>query len=304
MSLDRGNREFYRYFPASARDRKWGWHATTLGETRIAAGQAYPPTGHPKGYDFDWSMGRILDCHALVYISQGRGTFESKQSNSCPVEAGNAMFLFPGVWHRYRPDEATGWQEHWLGFDGTVVRRWVKCGFFSPRAPIFKPLHEDKWLALFSELITAVKLDRPALQQVMAGYIAQMLGLLYADHQANASGDAQALQMVQQAIARMRGDLGSGLDAPVLAKELNISYSLFRHSFRQHTGSSPHQYLLELRLARARNLLEQTTFSVKEIAQQAGFEDEHYFCRFFKLKTGATPGQWRSRLLAKREAHS
>ena len=67
-----------------------------------------------------------------------------------------------------------------------------------------------------------------------------------------------------------------------------------------HTGSSPHQYLLELRLARARNLLEETSLSVKEVAQNAGFEDEHYFCRFFKQKTGRTPGQWRSRLKARR----
>ena len=302
MAQDHDQRNFHRYFPASVRDRKWGWYATTLGETRIAAGQAYPPTGHPKGYDFDWNRGRVLDCHALVYISRGRGTFESQSSAECLVEAGHVIFLFPGVWHRYRPDPATGWREHWLGFDGAVVRRWVQGGFFSPDAPVFKIVDEDKWLALFSELIAVAKVDRPALQQVMAGYIAQMVGLLYAGHQAGASGDERSLRMVREAISRMRADLGSGLDAPHLARELKFSYSLFRHLFRQHTGSSPHQYLLELRLARARNLLEQTACSVKEVAQQAGFEDEHYFCRFFKLKMGTTPGQWRVRLETRRPA--
>ena len=299
MSLDTDNKSFSRYFPASVRDRKWGWYVTTVGETRIAAGQAYPPGGHPKGYQFDWTKGRILDCHALVYISKGRGFFESKRSAGTTVEAGNVMLLFPSVWHRYRPDQETGWEEHWLGFDGDVVRRWMKHKFFSPRSPIFKTSQEDRWLALFSELITVVKLDRPALQQVMAGFAAQMLGLLYAGHQAGVSGGERALSIVQKAIARMRSDMSSGLDAQLLAKELNISYSSFRHTFQQHTGASPHQYLLELRLVRARNLLEQTTLSIKEIAQQAGFEDEHYFCRFFKLKTGMTPGQWRLRLQAR-----
>ncbi|HTI98079.1 MAG TPA: AraC family transcriptional regulator [Dongiaceae bacterium] len=302
MSQDNDNRNFSRYFPASVRDRKWGWYVTTVGESRIAAGQAYPPGGHPKGYQFDWSRGRVLDCHALVYISRGRGIFESKRSSEHAVEAGQVMVLFPGIWHRYRPDPETGWEEHWLGFDGDIIRRWVKHGFFTPRSPVFKTNQEDRWLALFSELITVVKLDRPALQQVMAGFTAQMLGLLYAGHQAGVSGGGQALLIVQQAIARMRSDMGSGLDAPLLARELNISYSSFRHTFQQHTGSSPHQYLLELRLARARNLLEQTSCSIKEIAQQAGFEDEHYFCRFFKQKTGVTPGQWRAQLQAKRKA--
>jgi AraC-like DNA-binding protein len=294
------NKSFSRYFPASTRDRKWGWYVVTVGEARIAAGQPYPPPGHPKGYNFDWTRGRVLDCHALVYISRGRGTFESKRSAATTVEAGNVMLLFPGEWHRYRPDENTGWHEHWLGFDGDVVARWKKHGFFSPRAPVFKTDQDDRWLTLFAELITVVKSNRPALQQVMAGYAAQMLGLLYAGHQAGVAGDDQAWGIVQQAIVRMRSDTDSGLDAQSLAKKLNISYSSFRHTFQQHTGSSPHQYLLALRLARARNLLEATSLSVKEIAQHAGFEDEHYFCRFFKAKTGMTPGQWRSRLHATR----
>jgi AraC-like DNA-binding protein len=296
MPQDQDNRSFSRYFPASPRDRKWGLYVTTFGETRIGAGQPYPPAGHPKGYHFDWTKGRVLNCHALVYISKGRGLFESKRYPATVVEAGNVMLLFPGVWHRYRPDEQTGWAEHWLGFDGDVIRRWAKGAFFSPASPIFKTKNEDRWFALFSELTTFIKLDVPALQQIMAGFTAQIMGLLYAGHQAGVSGGDQALSIVQKAIARMRSEMGSGLNAQSLARELNISYSSFRHTFHQHTGSSPHQYLLELRLARARNLLEQTALTIKEIAQQAGFEDEHYFCRFFKLKTGMTPGQWRSRL--------
>jgi transcriptional regulator GlxA family with amidase domain len=93
----------------------------------------------------------------------------------------------------------------------------------------------------------------------------------------------------------MQAEIEGSLNMQALARELNVSYSSFRHTFQQHTGSSPHQYLLELRLVRARNLLAQTGLSVKEVAKQAGFDDEHYFCRFFKMKTGSTPGQWRSR---------
>ena len=305
MSVDPvpSQKNYSHYFPVSVRDRRWGWHVTTAGETRILPGQAYPPSGHPKGYNFQWAEGRVLDTHALVYISRGRGSFESRQSRRQPIEAGQVLFLFPGVWHRYRPDAATGWDEHWVGFDGVVARRWVKNQFFSPRWPVFKPGQEEKWLTLFTELIAVIKLNRPALQQVMAGYAAQMLGLLYSRQQAELAGDDQALLIVQKAIARMQAEIESGLNVQAFARELNVSYSSFRHTFQQHTGSSPHQYLLELRLVRARNLLTQTAQSIKEIAQQAGFDDEHYFCRFFKMKTGSTPGQWRARSkLSRRKA--
>ncbi|HEY2329020.1 MAG TPA: AraC family transcriptional regulator [Verrucomicrobiae bacterium] len=298
MSAATGDNFFFRYFPISVRDRKWGWYVTTAGETRLLPRQPYPPSGHPKGYHFDWTKGRVLDCHALVYISHGRGSFESRLGARQPIEAGQIILLFPGVWHRYRPDAETGWDEHWVGFDGAVARRWVKNNFFSPHKPVFKPGQEEKWLVLFTELITVIKLNRPALQQVMAGFAAQMLGLLYSGQQAGLAGDDQALLIVQRAITKMQTELENGLNAEALARELNVSYSSFRHTFQQHTGSSPHQYLLELRLVRARNLLTQTALSVKEIAQEAGFDDEHYFCRFFKMKTGLTPGQWRVRLKA------
>jgi AraC-like DNA-binding protein len=297
--METGPKNFSRYFPISARDRKWGWHVTTVGETRIFPGETYPLAGHPKEYTFDWSKGRVLDCHALVYISHGRGSFESKQSVRQAIEAGQVIMLFPGVWHRYHPEPATGWKEHWLGFDGDVARRWVKNKFFSPRAPVFKPAQDEKWLMLFTELVANIKSNHPALQQVMAGFAAQMLGLLYSGQQAGLAGDDQTLLIVQRAITKMQTELESGLNAQELARGLNVSYSSFRHTFQQHTGSSPHQYLLELRLMRARNLLTQTPQTIKEIAQKVGFEDEHYFCRFFKMKTSMTPGQWRARSVPK-----
>ena len=75
----------------------------------------------------------------------------------------------------------------------------------------------------------------------------------------------------------------------LLARELGVSYSWFRHTFAAHTGLSPHQYLLEFRLVRARSLLTETEFSVKEIATQTGFEDEFYFSRLFRQKLNLTP---------------
>ena len=122
---------FYRYFPISRRDRNWGLYVTTVGQARIAPHTGYPPSGHPKGYAFDWQHGRILDNFALLYISSGRGRFEAKPNVSRPIEPGQAFLLFPRVWHRYAPDPETGWQEHWVGFDGETARQWLRHRFVS-----------------------------------------------------------------------------------------------------------------------------------------------------------------------------
>ena len=285
---------FHRYFPVSTRDRKWGLFVTTTGEGRIGPHAAYPPQGHPEGYAFEWSRGRTLHDHQIVYISRGRGQFESQPTRAQTVEAGTAFLLFPGVWHRYAPDPETGWDEHWVGVNGAIARAWVKNGFFTPAEPFVRIRQEERLLALYAELIEAVKVNRPALQQVLAGTATHILALLYSDRQARRAGDDEALEPIRQAIRLMRSDPTCPLDVPALARQLNVSYSAFRRSFTHHTGLSPHQYLLELRLARARSLLAETTLTVKAVAAAAGFTDEHYFSRLFRQRTGGTPTHWRA----------
>jgi AraC-like DNA-binding protein len=268
---------------------------TTTGAGRIRPHAPYPPQGHPEGYAFEWSRGRTLHDHQVVYISRGRGRFESRPTRAQFVEAGTAFLLFPGVWHRYAPDAETGWAEHWVGVSGAIARAWVKQGFFSPAEPFVRIRQEERLLALYDELIEAVKLNQPALQQVLAGVASHILALLYSDRQARLAGDDAALAPIRQVIHRMRANPACPLDLPELARQLNISYSAFRRGFTHHTGLSPHQYLLELRLARARNLLGETTLAVKEVAAASGFTDEHYFCRLFRQRTGSRPTAWRER---------
>jgi len=127
------------------------------------------------------------------------------------------ILLFPGSGIATRPNEETGWHEHWVGFDGDVARRWVKNKFFRRGRRYSSRDREEKWLTLFTELIAVIKLNRPALQQVMAGFTAQMLGLLYSGQQAGLAGDDQALLIVQRAIGKMQTELESGINAQALA---------------------------------------------------------------------------------------
>jgi AraC-like DNA-binding protein len=288
---------FYRYFPISRRDKNWGLYVTTAGESRVAPHTTYPPSGHPKGYDFDWQHGRILEGFALLYISNGRGTFESKPNFSAAIEAGHAFLLFPGVWHRYAPDPETGWHEYWIGFDGEMARRWLRCRFISKKNPVVRINAEDTVLATFNRVMQAIRGNRPALQQILAGATDTLMGLIYSAQQAQSAAETetQNLNVIELILSRIQNEFKRDFDMKLLAQKYGVSYSWFRHAFAAHTGLSPHQYLLELRLVHARNLLAETEFPIKEIATQTGFEDELYFSRLFRQKLNLTPSQWRNR---------
>ena len=283
---------FFRYFPISDRDRRWGLFLTTAGESRIPPGFAYPPPGHPGAYHFDWKEGRVLQEYQIVYISAGRGLLEMDRAR-WRVTPGSVFILHPGRWHRYRPDSRTGWNEHWVGCDGPVIRGLVRGGFFSPQKPLLRVRNEDLLLGAFSSVIDAIHAGRPALQQVGAGATLYILSLLYSAQQPGQDGREGVSRAIHEAMRRMADPTQDTVHLAELARGLGVSYTWFRRMFAHHTGLSPHQYRLQLRVGRARTLLSETALSVKEVAFRSGFESEQYFCRLFRRKTGFSPGEWR-----------
>lgn len=83
----------------------------------------------------------------------------------------------------------------------------------------------------------------------------------------------------------------SGDQAP--AGELGVSDSHLRRIFRQDTGMSPTEYQQSIRINEAKFLLEQGRMSVQEVARSVGIEDQYYFSRLFKARTGIAPSLWR-----------
>jgi AraC-like DNA-binding protein len=78
-----------------------------------------------------------------------------------------------------------------------------------------------------------------------------------------------------------------------IALQVNMSYSWFRRLFKQHTGFSPSQYIIELRIQKGKELLTNTDMTSQEIAYEIGFDNPNYFCTLFKKKTGKNPFKYR-----------
>ncbi len=74
--------------------------------------------------------------------------------------------------------------------------------------------------------------------------------------------------------------------------EQNISEARFREYFKLIYGMPPNQYLIYLRINRAKELLESSSLSVNEISRQLGFAYTCYFSRIFKSKTGLSPSEY------------
>ena len=79
-----------------------------------------------------------------------------------------------------------------------------------------------------------------------------------------------------------------------VAETLNLSASRFRHLFKKELGISPTQYLRLIRLARAKELIENSFLSVKEVTALIGVKDVSHFVRSYKVLYGQTPSVTRA----------
>jgi AraC-like DNA-binding protein len=97
---------------------------------------------------------------------------------------------------------------------------------------------------------------------------------------------------VQKAKFLLADNVDSHLDIAWLSRSVGLGYSRFRQMFKKYTGVSPYQYFLDLKITRAKELLQTRQHSVKEIAHMLSFDDPYYFSHLFKKKTGHPPSEW------------
>jgi two-component system response regulator YesN len=119
------------------------------------------------------------------------------------------------------------------------------------------------------------------------------IGLIYRDSQPNhqhAHAIRQAREYMEQHYAEPNLSLND------VAARANLSASHFSVVFSQETRQTFKEYLTEIRMTKAKELLRMTTLRSADIAYQVGYNDPHYFSSVFKKHTGLSPIEFRSRV--------
>ena len=98
---------------------------------------------------------------------------------------------------------------------------------------------------------------------------------------------------IELIISKLKARPAAAWDTSTLGDLVNLSPSRFRHLFKEETGTSPAQYLKELRIRRAEKMLRTTFLSIKQILKQVGLTSNAHFVRDFRKIYGTTPTAYR-----------
>lgn len=280
------------------RDIQWGLQVSGAGWANIQPAGRYPPKGHPDLYAFNWERGRALPEYQVIYILKGAGTFQSAATGTRPLTAGNLVMLFPGVWHRYRPDQATGWEELWVGFRGEQIDRLVLNRFFSADQPLFTPGIQQLILEPFNTLLDRLWRSPPGFPHLVAANVMEILAALLATtrqetHQLILQGPQDVISVkdrtVNDALRIIWSESHTDLSVDSLAKRLGLSPRSLQRRFHEALQRTVRDELFRCRIDRAHRLLRDTDLSIPEIAQSSGFSSHDALARAIQKEDGMTP---------------
>jgi AraC-like DNA-binding protein len=283
----------FKYLTIAEVDKLWGLYVTGCGTADLPPNTNYPPTKHPDTYMFDWQHGRILPEFQILYITRGKGIFESKPCGKKKVEEGNIILLFPGVWHRYMPERKIGWKEHWVSFNGQQPEKFMDHGLFSPERAVLDIGLNEEIINLYQQIMERIESEKIGYKEIIAALTYQIMALVHSVEKSKKFIGKEMETLIYKSRILMADRIDRKIKFEELAFELGVGYSWFRRMFRQYTSLAPAQYFLQLKLNKAKDLLMSTSLPVKEIAIMTGFDSQFYFSKFFKRRMGMSPQQLR-----------
>lgn len=185
--------------------------------------------------------------------------------------------------------------------DCALAQRVQACCAAPPHQSLFSDaLVSAGALELSHELLRGPAADSMFMQQLCRLLFEQSLRRIERGAQRHLQPGHVHYARLQGVLNHIAAHPAEDLGVAQLAERAGVSLAHFRRLFQQATGLPPHRYVLEVRLARARQLLSQTRQPIAQIAAECGFTSQSHLTACFRQAHATTPAAWRSGLSAGR----
>ncbi|MCI8442005.1 MAG: helix-turn-helix transcriptional regulator [Provencibacterium sp.] len=230
-----------------------------------------------------------FDSFLLLYIKKGELEI-SLERYSLQAAAGQFVLLDCYRRHGYASD--TGAQCLWCHFDGVTARGYYQ-NVVSRLGNVFRMPDSTLAFRRLQAILKTFYEGAPVREPLLSKYLTDILTefLLYTPAGPHTGGYAA---MAEEMLSYIGEHFKENLAIKDLAAIASLSPCHFIRVFKKETGFTPHEYLVNTRIAMAKYLLKNTRLSVKDICFSCGFSCESVFCSAFKKALKMTPAQYRA----------
>ena len=202
-----------------------------------------------------------------------------------PVSAGQCYMLLPGDTVIHTSDSQNPREGYWCALDGISIRGLAEYAGITAQSPFVDPVLFSSIRDLM-ERLTQIWFCRDAgatLRQTACAY--GLLGIMLQNKPAT-----EKRSLIDMSIGLMQTNYPNPLTVTSIANQVGLDRSYFSEQFKKLTGMSPYQYLTQLRIQKACQLLSQG-HSIADTSYLVGLEP-HNFGRVFKKEVGISPREY------------
>lgn len=244
-----------------------------------------------KNYSFGPS---IRDNYVLHFIVSGKGTF-SIDGQTTSLKAGDLFLLPKDKLTFYQADGQEPWSYIWVGFNGSRVEPLLRQSQLLDTYYLHS--HIESPILNIMQAITHLsgRKPGPVTELLLIGELHKLLAAILEEfptvNQESASQLTKAY--VQQALKIIHSQYNIPLKVTDLAQQLSLSRSYLYKIFKKETGYALKDYILQVKMNRSCQLLQNTDLSITEISFSVGYTDPLQFSTAFKHTFQMSPSDYR-----------
>lgn len=237
--------------------------------------------------------------HILHIVDNGKGVLEIF-GQSYEISGGQIFLIPSGVEAWYQADLEEPWTYRWIGFEGISAREVIQAVGFRKSNPVLRIHCMEKVNAYLDFIIRTPQLVFEN-ELKRNGYLMLMFYELMVDYRETCLREGKlppgqrypGTDYVEKAIDYISANYSKRIKINELADYIGVNRSYLTSCFQKSLGCSPQEYLVNLRIEKAKSLLKKEDIHINEVASIVGYTDPLAFSKAFKSKTGLSPKEYR-----------
>lgn len=239
------------------------------------------------------SYGPAIRSSYLIHIVlSGKGTYRVNNI-TYNLSAGDAFLIYPNELIYYEADRENPWEYIWVGFVGTKAYDYLNKTSISKSNPTFTLGADSKLVNSINYIINSSKVDTNKNLKILSTLYNFLFELLNEfPNEANNNRNTQQTYL-DEALLYIQLNFQDTLSITDIANHLSIDRSYLHRVFKKSLNTSPQEYILNLRLEKAAELLSTTSLTIGDISRSVGYNDTMLFSKTFKKYKYCTPSIYR-----------
>lgn len=232
----------------------------------------------------------FLTLEGCGIITQGNTTVK--------LTPGKALFMNCRSPQSYCTDPEVGkWTHYWIHTDGEGVRALEELLLSENRIRAFDA--DDSLIPLFDKVLKNMENQSAYTILTVSLVIHQILTSMITHNTVAVNANQKAIRKTADYLSMHYKE---PMDLDILLDMANMSKSYYMRQFRQYIGTTPYNYMLSVRITKAKELLEVTDMTIHEIAMETGFSDDASFSTRFSSMAGISPLKYRKTAITRHQA--